>query len=154
MVNPLHSNSQSTSAPYFNFISQFSQCFNFWSTAEAFFQVQIQLVFSLHVCNAKYKKIIYWFWCQLFNLGVSKIAYLIIYLGTNIVSQFYWSHNLILFSFVIRDSKQWNKKVCLLLPVQTSQLNFSPESTNHPQQALSLCGVGVKIIAWYQHVLK
>lgn len=47
MVNPLHYNNQNTSAPRFDFISQFTQCFNFWSTAVASFQVQIQLVFSL-----------------------------------------------------------------------------------------------------------
>lgn len=66
MVNPLHSNKQDTSAPHFYFISQFIQCFNFWSTAVAFFQVQIQLVFSLYDYNAEYKKK-YCVWCHLFN---------------------------------------------------------------------------------------
>lgn len=54
MVNPFHYNNQNTSAPHFYFISQFTQCFSFWSTAVAFFQVQIQLVFSLYDCNAEY----------------------------------------------------------------------------------------------------
>lgn len=56
MANPLHYNNQNTSVPHFYFISQFTQCFNFWSTAAAFFQVQIQLVFSLYDCNAEYKE--------------------------------------------------------------------------------------------------
>lgn len=54
MMNPLHSNNQNTSALHFYFISQFTQCFTFWSTEVAFFQVQIQLVFSLYDCNAEY----------------------------------------------------------------------------------------------------
>lgn len=54
MVNPFHYNNQNTSAPHFYFISQFTQCFSFWSTAVTLFQVQIQLVFSLYDCNAEY----------------------------------------------------------------------------------------------------
>jgi len=46
---------------------------------------------------------------------------------------------LILFSFVIRDPKQWNKKVFLLRPVKTVKLNFPPESSHHPEQAGSFC---------------
>lgn len=72
-------------------------------------------------------------WCHLFNLSVSKIAYLIVYLEENVISQFYWSHNLILYSFVIRDCKQWNsgmkKKVYLQLPVKNWISHLSQQTT-------------------------
>lgn len=91
----------------------------------------------------------YCVWCHLFNLSVSKIAYLTIYLGENVISQFYWSQNLILLSFVIRDCKQWNKKS--IFTTSSWELNFPSESTNHPQWD---CVCGVQTILEYIHMFK
>lgn len=120
----------------------------------AFFQVQIQLVFSLYDCNAEYKKIIYWFWCQLFNPGVSKIAYLIIYLGMNVVSQFYWSHNLILFSFVIRDSKRWKKKGIYYFQLKLKNWISHLSQQTAASEQWDYVYVGIKTIVEYKHALK
>lgn len=65
----------------------------------------------------------------IYLIWVSKIAYLIVYLGENVISQFYWSQNLILFSFVIRHCKQWNKKVYLQLSVKNWISHLSQHTT-------------------------
>lgn len=61
--------------------------------------------------------------------GVVYLIWVIIYLGENVITQFYWSHNLIVFSFVIRDCKQWNKKVYLQLPVKNWISHLSQQTT-------------------------
>lgn len=78
----------------------------------------------------------------IYLMSVSKIAYLIVYLGENVMPQFYWSHNLISFSFVIRDCKQWNKKMC----IYNFQLRTEfPTWVNKPP-SVRLCVRGVKAI--------
>lgn len=72
----------------------------------------------------------------------------------NVVSQFYWSHNLILFSFVIRDSKRWKKKGIYYFQLKLKNWISHLSQQTAASEQWDYVYVGIKTIVEYKHALK